>query len=71
MYKHAVKRYAGALVFMFTALAITAFVQAHGAPAKEPIWAYGFLTPPALGEKAPPPQNPPTHRLRPNEDPVE
>jgi hypothetical protein len=35
------------------------------------IWAYGFLTPPALGEKAPPPQTPPTHRLRPNEDPVE
>jgi cytochrome c553 len=71
VYNHAVKRCAGALVFMFTALAITAFVHANGASAKEPIWAYGFLTPPALDEKAPPPQNPPTHLLRPNEDPVE
>ena len=66
------KQWAGAVVFGFSVLAITTtFVQAHGAPAKEPIWAYGFLTPPALGEKAPPSQNPPTRRLRPNEDSVE
>jgi cytochrome c553 len=68
VYNHAVKRCAGALVFILTALTIATFVHAQGAPPKEPIWAYGFLTPPALGEKAPPPQNPPTRRLRPNED---
>ena len=68
MYNRAVTRCAGALIFICTALAITTFVQAQGTPAQEPIWAYGFLTPPALGEKAPPPQNPPTRSLRPNED---
>jgi cytochrome c553 len=62
-----VRRCAGALVFGATAVAITALVHAHGNSAKEPQWAYGFLTPPALGEKAPPSQNPPTRRLRPNE----
>jgi cytochrome c553 len=66
-----VKRCAGAFVFLLTALAITTFVHAHGVPAKEPLWAYGFLTPPSLAEKAPPPQNPPTRRLRPNENPDE
>jgi len=63
-----VRRCAGAIVFILTAVAITALVRANGIAAKEPLWAYGFLTPPSLGEKAPPPQNPPTHRLRPNED---
>ena len=36
----------------------------------EPLWAYGFDTRPAPGEKALP-QTPPTRNLRPNEDPVE
>jgi cytochrome c553 len=54
-------------------LACVAFgaVHAAGTPAKEPLWAYGFLTPPARGEKAVR-QNPPAGRvLRPNEDPVQ
>jgi cytochrome c553 len=38
--------------------------------AAEPLWAYGFVTPPAAGEKATLP-GPPTRTLRPNEDPVE
>ena len=37
---------------------------------KQPLWAYGFLEPPAAGEKAAP-QQPPTRNLRPNEDPEE
>lgn len=36
----------------------------------EPLWAYGFDTRPAPGDKALP-QNPPTRNLRSNEDPVE
>src|SRR5438093_2452576 len=36
----------------------------------EPLWAYGFDTPPAPGEKARP-QTPPNRNLRPNEDPAE
>jgi cytochrome c553 len=36
----------------------------------EPLWAYGFDTRPAPGEKAQP-QAPPNRKLRPNEDPVE
>jgi cytochrome c553 len=36
----------------------------------EPLWAYGFDTPPKPGDKAAP-QNPPTRNLRKNEDPVE
>jgi cytochrome c553 len=36
----------------------------------QPLWAYGFDTPPAPGEKARP-QNPPSRDLRPEEDPVE
>ena len=36
----------------------------------QPLWAYGFDTHTAPGEKAAP-QNPPTRNLRPNEDPVE
>jgi cytochrome c553 len=36
----------------------------------EPLWAYGFDTRPAPGEKAQP-QAPPNRNLRPNEDPVE
>ena len=47
------------------------YVHAAGRPAKEPLWAYGFLTAPARGEKAVR-QNPPAARaLRPNEDPEE
>ena len=37
---------------------------------QEPLWAYGFETPPAPGEKARP-QNPPNRNLRPGEDPEE
>ncbi len=36
----------------------------------EPLWAYGFERPPLPGEKASP-QNPPSRKLRPDEDPVE
>ena len=35
----------------------------------EPLWAYGYLTPPALGDK-PIPQAPPSRELRANEDPA-
>ena len=63
------KQCAGVLVLNLALLVVTtAYVQAHGVPANEPLWAYGFLTPPSLREKAPPPQNPPTRQLRPNED---
>ena len=34
---------------------------------QQPLWAYGFPTPPAPGEKAAP-QRPPSRALRPNED---
>lgn len=40
-------------------------LSAAGEP--EPLWAYGFLTPPAPGDKAAP-QAPPSRALRPNED---
>jgi len=64
-----VKQHAGVLVLGFVTVAIgTVWVQANGRSADEPIWAYGFLTPPSLAEKAPAPQNPPTRNLRPNED---
>lgn len=36
----------------------------------EPLWAYGFETPAAPGDKAAP-QNPPSRNLRPEEDPAE
>jgi len=36
----------------------------------EPLWAYGFETPPKPGDKAQP-QAPPTRNLRPNQDPAE
>ena len=42
--------------------------RAAGEPA--PLWAYGFSTPPAPGDKAIP-QSPPSRALRPNEDPLE
>jgi cytochrome c553 len=37
---------------------------------REPLWAYGFDTPPRPGDKAVP-QAPPTRNLRPGEDPAE
>ena len=67
MYKGRVNRYAGVVIATLTAVTVTTgYVHAHGA--KEPIWAYGFLTPPAWDDKGAPPQNPPTRSLRPNED---
>ena len=67
MYNHAVNRRAGLVAAILTAVTVaTAYVHAQGT--KEPIWAYGFLTPPAWNDKAAPPQNPPTHNLRANED---
>ena len=67
MYNRRVNRYAGVVIATLTAVTVTTgYVHAHGA--KEPIWAYGFLTPPAWDDKAAPPQNPPTRTLRPNED---
>ena len=67
VYNGAVSRRAGVVLATVTAVAITTgYLQAHGA--KEPIWAYGFLTQPAWDDKAAPPQNPPTRSLRANED---
>src|SRR5258705_13991254 len=67
VYNHAVNRRAGLVAAILTAVTVaTAYVHAQGT--KEPIWAYGFLTPPAWNDKAAPPQNPPTHNLRANED---
>jgi cytochrome c553 len=45
-----------------------AFLHAEGEP--EPLWAYGFLTPPAPGETAAP-QAPPTRKLRTTEETAE
>jgi hypothetical protein len=42
----------------------------HAQNEQEPLWAYGFATPPKPGDKAAP-QAPPTRNLRPNEDPAE
>jgi cytochrome c553 len=44
-----------------------AFVQARAG--SEPLWAYGFRTAPAAGDKGAP-SGPPSRRLRPNEDPA-
>src|SRR5258707_13844780 len=46
-----------------------AFLHAAGEP--EPLWAYGFLTPPAPGDKANPQGAPAPRRLRPNQDAAE
>jgi cytochrome c553 len=46
----------------------SAAVRAADTP--EPLWAYGFLTPPAPGDTAKP-QSPPNRALRPAEDPGE
>ena len=46
------KQHAGVLVLSLVTVAIgTAYMQASGRPADEPIWAYGFLAPPSLAEK--------------------
>ncbi len=67
VYNGGVNRRARHVFVGVTAVALaSAYVQANGA--QEPIWAYGFLTPPAWNDKAAPPQNPPTHNLRANED---
>ena len=44
-----------------------ATVTARAAGAEEPLWAYGFVTPPAPGEKAAMPAGP-AKALRANED---
>ena len=44
--------------------------HAAAADVPEPLWAYGFLTPPAPGDKATA-QGLPSRKLRPNEDPAE
>src|SRR5258705_11983556 len=67
VYNHAMNRLAGLVAAILTAVTVaTGYVHAQGA--KEPIWAYGFLSLPAWDDKAAPPQNPPTRSLRPNED---
>ena len=43
---------------------------AHAANEPEPLWAYGFLTPPAPADKAIP-QSPPSRKLRANKPPEE
>jgi len=66
VYNGRVKR--GTLVVISVTAAVLAagyVVQAQG---QEPIWAYGFLTPPAWNDKAAPAQNPPARVVRPNED---
>ena len=45
-----------------------AYVQAAGKLAKEPLWAYGFLTPPTRGDVWGRQAPPPGRTLRPNED---
>ena len=57
--------------------AATATTEAGKAPEianidfqREPLWAYGFEAPPMPGDKAAP-QNPPSRKLRPDEDPDE
>ena len=66
------KQCAGVLVLNLALLVITtAYVQAHGVPAKEPLWAYGFLTPPSLREKARRRRTLPRDDCDPNEDPEE
>jgi cytochrome c553 len=60
-----------AAAFLIAALGC-GFSYLHASGASEPVWAYGFLAPPALGDAAPSPQVPVGHRvLRPGEDPVE
>src|SRR4051794_23003090 len=63
-------RYRIAAVLMACACLVSAsrFIDAASEP--EPLWAYGFLTPPAPGDAAAP-QAPPTRNLRPNEDPLQ
>jgi cytochrome c553 len=67
-----VKHRVGAVIAGLAGIALgAALVHAGGTGAHEPLWAYGFLTPPAPQEKTVL-QNPPARRgLRPNEDPVE
>ena len=43
----------------------------HAAGEPEPLWAYGFLTPPAPGDKATPQGAPAPRGLRPNQDAAE
>jgi cytochrome c553 len=64
------KRFA-AVILVLGAIALGASLVHAGDGAREPLWAYGFLTPPDPDQKTVR-QNPPTGRaLRPNEDPVE
>ncbi|PYR70582.1 MAG: cytochrome C-binding protein [Acidobacteria bacterium] len=60
------RRLARVVLTLAAVAAATIYVQGQGA--KEPIWAYGFPTPPAWDDKAAPPQNPPARAIRPNED---
>jgi len=61
-------RRTGVLVLSVTFVAFATLLQAIGIPAQEPAWAYGFVGIPAWNDPKAPPQNPPTHELRPNED---
>ena len=74
-------RHAAPLLMKFTRLFIAAFsglalfnapkaTSIYASESDEPLWAYGFVTPPTPGEKATLP-GPPSHALRPNEDPAE
>ncbi|MEO6005164.1 MAG: c-type cytochrome [Opitutus sp.] len=54
----------------FVLLVASTAPSLQASEADEPLWAYGFTTPPAPGEKAALP-GPPSHALRPNEDAAE
>ena len=63
------------LLYIGPWLALLAGLALQGSPLAaagepEPLWAYGFLTPPAPGDTAPP-QPPPSRALRKGEDPAE
>src|ERR1051325_6873368 len=69
VYNGPVNRRVSVVVLTLAATAAaTGYVQGQAPGAREPIWAYGFLTPPAWDDKAAPPQNPPARVIRDNED---
>jgi cytochrome c553 len=64
-----VSKRAAAVVLGLACVAFgAAYVQAAGKLAKEPLWAYGFLTPPGPGDLWGRQAAPPGRAIRPNED---
>lgn len=56
--------------FLAAALGALGAITVGRAAEPEPLWAYGYVTPPAPGDKAVP-QGPPSRKLRANEDAAE